>query len=260
MQIAFASPSECRARPAPALPVVHEADLDDRGVSGHDMLQAGTVDQGTPAWHDARRGRVTGTRAEKVMTRDLRTAIEGIMYPPSLSAGNPHLARGHRCEPLARDAFMAELRADPRVARATCSVPGIVLSPAMPRHAYSPDGIVTIVFTDGHVLRALLEIKAPVRRATQLHGRYWAQVQSGMLRLGLRGTFFVQYNERPDGASFMDHFYVPFDPAFARELDDALAWASRELAVAEVIEARAGAAVVRHAARRLDTLCIHPSS
>lgn len=156
------------------------------------------VEQGTPQWHDLRRGIVTASVVGKLLTPTLKVADNDVSrgLTATLAAeritgwteGTPmtsDMYRGVWSEPFARDLYSGHYQQATEVGFMRRDEDGWTLG-------YSPDGIVG---DDG-----LIEIKAP-RSKTQLltaitdevPAHYMAQCQAGLLVSGRKWLDFVSY-------------------------------------------------------------------
>jgi len=154
--------------------------------------------QGTPAWHDIRRGIITASAVGKLLTPTLKVAsndtsraltatlaAERITGWTESTAITSDMWRGIDAEPVARDYYSSHHAA-------ATEVGFMVLEQDGWRLGYSPDGLVG---DDG-----LIEIKAPRAKghlntilAGQVPAYYMAQVQAGLLVSGRAWCDFVSY-------------------------------------------------------------------
>lgn len=156
------------------------------------------IDQGTPEWHDQRRGMVTASAVGKLLTPTLKVAdndvsrgltttlvAERITGWTEETPMTSDMWRGVDSEPVARDLY-AEHFAD------VTEVGFMVRDGDDWQLGYSPDGLVG---DDG-----LIEIKAP-RAKTHLNtilsdrvpAHYMGQCQAGLLVSGRKWIDFVSY-------------------------------------------------------------------
>lgn len=156
------------------------------------------LEQGSDAWHDARRGIVTASVVGKLLTPTLKVAdndvsrgitatlaAERITGCTESTPMNSDMFRGVESEPFARDAYSEHYAPVTEVGFMRLEQDGWTLG-------YSPDGLVG---DDG-----LIEIKSPRAKthlSTILAGRvpahYMAQCQAGLLVSGRKWLDFVSY-------------------------------------------------------------------
>lgn len=147
------------------------------------MITIHDVKQGTPEWHELRKGRWTGSRAIKL--------LQGKPLPDdSAIVANKYMRRGTLLEPIAIREYEHNYETD--VLR-----PGFVTNSDYPNAGYSPDGITGDV---------LLEVKCAngVRHEALVNGdipiEYLAQVHFGMVICELKTAkllaFNPEYNEQ----------------------------------------------------------------
>lgn len=165
------------------------------------------MEQGTPEWHDARRGKVTASRVADVMAKTksgysasranymaelLCERLTGETAPCFM---NDAMRWGTEKEPEARAAYA--FRTDADVAEIA-----FVIHPSIPMAGASPDGLIG---ADG-----MLEIKCP-NTATHLDtlasgkpaGKYVTQMQWQMACTGRQWCDFVSYDPRlPENLRF----------------------------------------------------------
>ena len=159
----------------------------------HDNLE-----QGTPAWHDARRGMVTASVVGKLITPTLKVAdndtSRGLtaMLAAERVAGftedtpmNGDMFRGAWAEPFARDLYSGHYHQAVECGFMVRQGDGWTLG-------YSPDGLVG---DDG-----LIEIKAPRSKthlltvlSDEVPKQYMPQLQAGLLVSGRDWIDFVSY-------------------------------------------------------------------
>ena len=154
--------------------------------------------QGTPEWHDARRGMVTASAVGKLITPTLKVAdndtsraltatlvAERISGWTEDTAMTWDMARGIDSEPIARDIYSGHYQQAVEVGFMVLERDGWQLG-------FSPDGLVG---SDG-----LIEIKAPRAKthlntilADRVPAYYMAQCQAGLLVSGRKWLDFVSY-------------------------------------------------------------------
>lgn len=155
--------------------------------------------QGSPEWHDARRGKLTGTAFRAALAigkqgqplkdrRDLvARLVEEIRSGKTVPIEtNEYMQHGSRMEPFACMAY--EFATGYEVEHAA-----ILQHPTLPYVAFSPDGLIG---TDG-----LLEIKSPAlehrhtrtRDSGKVPDEYMPQCQGGLFVTGRQWVDFVSY-------------------------------------------------------------------
>jgi putative phage-type endonuclease len=157
------------------------------------------IEQGTPEWLNARKGKLTASQAKDIITPTgkLAAASKGLMRKlareciiddPLEFQGNAATQWGHAHEPIARDVF-SEL-----TGHAVDTV-GMLQSSLHPCLACSPDGMMMI---DG-VIHGL-EIKCPSVDTHvdylldgELPAKYRPQVHFSMAITGIRTWYFMSY-------------------------------------------------------------------
>ena len=154
--------------------------------------------QGTPEWHDQRRGIVTASVVGKLLTPTLKVAdndvsrgLTATLIAERITGWNEETAmtsdmwRGVESEPYARDIYSGHYQQAVEV--------GFMLREEDDwRLGYSPDGLVA---DDG-----LIEIKSPRAKthlktilADQVPAHYMAQCQAGLLVSGRKWIDFVSF-------------------------------------------------------------------
>lgn len=156
------------------------------------------LEQGTEAWHDARRGMMTASVVGKLLTPTLKVAdndtsrgltallaaerITGWTEETGMTAD---MWRGVESEPIARDLYSSHYQQAVEVGFMVREEEGWTLG-------YSPDGLVG---DDG-----LIEVKSPRAKqhlrtilADQVPAYYMAQVQAGLLVSGREWVDYVSY-------------------------------------------------------------------
>lgn len=125
------------------------SDLVNVSAAGAELLCSRTAQQGESSlWHESRRMRLTSSMVKRVPVRpstDHTKAVMDILHPSF--RGNRATERGRRNEPRARREFA-------RRHQCTVRQTGLVICPALPWLAASPDGVI-----DSE--NALVEIKCP---------------------------------------------------------------------------------------------------
>lgn len=159
-----------------------------------DELVIFDCDQGTPEWHEARRGVVTAScfadvlaKGEGKTRRKLLLTLAGEIISGEVEDGysNKHMERGHEFESIARELYAFQGDADPQ----------LVGFMRRGRIGASPDALIG---TDG-----LLEIKSKLRwlqldalERGVLPPEHRAQVQGQLLVSGRSYCDFVSYAPR----------------------------------------------------------------
>jgi hypothetical protein len=156
------------------------------------------VTQGTPEWHDQRRGLVTASAVGKLITPTLKVAsndvsrgltatlvAERITGWTEDTATTPDMWRGIDSEPIARDIYSGHYMQATETGFMRLDGDGWTLG-------YSPDGLVGF---DG-----LIEIKAPRAKghlntilADEVPALYMPQLQAGLLVSGRQWIDYVSY-------------------------------------------------------------------
>jgi len=157
------------------------------------------IEQGTPEWLNARKGKLTASRADEIITPTgklsagtrkliLELARQCILDDPLEFTGNEATKWGHDHEPIARAMFETETG----YAVETVGMLQSLLSPCL---ACSPDGL----FMIGDVIHGL-EIKCPrvdthfqYYDAKELPAKYRPQVHYSMAITGIRTWYFMSF-------------------------------------------------------------------
>jgi len=157
------------------------------------------IDQGTEEWLAARKGKLTASRADEIITPTgklsagarklmIKLTRECIIDDPQEFAGNAFTQWGHAHEPIARDEFTE------RTGYAVETV-GMLQSSLSPCLACSPDGL----FMIGDVIHGL-EIKCPsvdthceYKVGKELPAKYRPQVHFSMAITGIRTWYFMSF-------------------------------------------------------------------
>jgi putative phage-type endonuclease len=157
------------------------------------------IEQGTPEWLNARKGKLTASRAAEIITptgklsasskklmREL--ARECIVDDPLRFQGNAATQWGHDYEPIARDAFT-------EITGYAVDRVGALQSTLHPCLGCSPDGMMMI----GDVIHGL-EIKCPnvdthvdYLLDGELPAKYRPQVHFSMAITGIQTWYFMSY-------------------------------------------------------------------
>jgi hypothetical protein len=156
------------------------------------------IEQGTPAWHDVRRGVVTASVVGKLLTPTLRVADNDVSRGLTATLAAERITgwteetpmtsdmwRGVDSEPYARDIYSGHYHQAEETGFMLRTEDGWQLG-------YSPDGLVGV---DG-----LIEIKAPRAKthlrtilADKVPAHYMPQLQAGLLVTGREWIDFVSY-------------------------------------------------------------------
>lgn len=150
------------------------------------MITLHSVEQGSPEWLEARRGKFTGSNAHKLLSsfgaHEYAKAIEDSF------TGNYYTARGHILEDEAIELYET-------ISGDTVSHCGFVTNSLYPDALYSPDGL-----SDDH----LIEVKCfGARPHLAIYNgdiplKILAQIHFGMLITGKRAARLVIYNPELD--------------------------------------------------------------
>jgi len=189
------------------------------------------IEQGTPEWHALRRGRITASAIDCLMTAAGKPAnnetsrkalyqllAERITGESEPSFYNDDMARGHLLEPYARDLYSKKYGPVVECGFIVAQLGGVEIG-------YSPDGLVG---DDG-----LIEIKSP-RAKTHLKSlltgevptEYISQVQTGLAVSGRQWCDFISYS--PGLPLFVTGCYR--DEAYITQLITAAQAAEEQLA------------------------------
>lgn len=146
------------------------------------MITTHDIEQGSPAWHEARAGKFTGSNADKLLSsfgaHEYAKAIEASF------TGNFHTKRGHILEDEAIELYTTITKQDVK----HC---GFVTNSEYPDCLYSPDGL-----TDTHII----EVKCFAEKAHMaifkgdIPRKVLAQVHFGMLICERKAGRLVIYN------------------------------------------------------------------
>ncbi len=163
------------------------------------------IEQGTPEWLNARKGKLTGSKADEVITptgllsksrEDLMSDLttETLVIDPILEERERRLSQkdeiawGNLYEPEAREVFT-------KITGYAVETVGMLQSTLHPCLACSPDGLLMI---DGEI--AFLEIKCPISkthtrwaRKGELPKDHKVQVHYEMAITGIKRSFFMSY-------------------------------------------------------------------
>lgn len=135
--------------------------------------------QGTPEWHECRRGIPTASMFATVMAKGegktrgaylRRLAGEIITGRCADSYSNHHMERGKEEEPIARDIYAMEREADPQLVGFVRNGP----KGCSPDSLIGTDGMLEIKSAEAHILiEKLLRTDAPPEHKAQCQGALW---------------------------------------------------------------------------------------
>ena len=131
--------------------------IESLSVTDEDIRRISGLPQRSDEWHQARAGRITGSRVGGCIGSseyDTPDSILKSMLWGSEFKGNAATRRGTEMEPVAQKSVSRIIKRD-RDPGAELLLPGLIVCKSDPIFAYSPDGI--IVFSNGS--RCLIEIK-----------------------------------------------------------------------------------------------------
>ena len=149
---------------------------------------------------------VTGSQIGSVLGHSLyQTSHDAVAVITGVTnatfGGNAATEHGHKCEPMARQAFADWLQTRPEITEfelreAGIYVPDVEQHPWLRNFAYSPDDYVTLTFDNGYKETCLVEYKCPYRkRYERILPSYYDQMQLGMGIAGLTRCFFVVWKD-----------------------------------------------------------------
>ena len=176
------------------------------------------IEQGTPEWHELRRGKVTASRVADILAKTktgpsasrqnylIELALQRITKTIQPSYTNDAIAHGIACEPQARVAYEVNTH------NFVDQVP-FIDHPTIQGFGCSPDGLVG---ADG-----LLEIKCPNSathweyfKSKEPPKKYFIQMQAQMAVTGAKWCDFVSFDPRMPERSQLLIVNVPRDPEF----------------------------------------------
>lgn len=180
--------------------------LDTLAVTEEDVQRIMRYDQRTPEWHEARKGRMTGSICGAVVGHNFfkkpAEVLKDLLW--STFTGNEATKWGTDHEAIA--AVRYENHTDYEV-----DYPGLVINRHKPWIAYSPDGVVKET-PKGE--RVLLEIKCPFKK--KVYGRipnyYFDQIQYGAHLMGCPVIDFFVWTPT---ACKLERF--AYEPAYCEE-------------------------------------------
>jgi len=150
------------------------------------------VEQGSPEWHELRKGKYTGSTAMRL--------LQGKPLPRDYEfQGNKHTKRGHMLEHIAIMEY--ERQTGIKVLR-----PGFITNTAYPIAGYSPDCIagdtlLEVKCLNGEAHEKLASGKIPLE--------YLCQIYFGMVICGLPNAKLLAYNpEYQDSLTILDIIYT----------------------------------------------------
>lgn len=166
------------------------------------------LEQGTPEWLNARKGKLTASQSASIITPTgkLAAASKGLMRKlarecllddPLEFQGNAATQWGHAHEPIARDAFS-------EITGHAVDTVGLLQSSLHPCLACSPDGLIMTpsIMVDGELTYEIngLEIKCPSVDTHvdylldgELPAKYRPQVHFSMAITGIQTWYFMSY-------------------------------------------------------------------
>jgi putative phage-type endonuclease len=175
------------------------------------------IEQGTPEWHELRRGKVTASRVADILARTktgpsasrqnylIELALQRITKTIEPSYTNPAMEWGTATEPQARVAY--EVKTGNFVDQVA-----FVDHPTIEGFGCSPDGLVG---------ENLIEIKCPNSathweyfKAKEPPKKYFIQMQAQMSVTGAKSCDFVSFDPRMPERSQLLIVNVPRDPEF----------------------------------------------
>lgn len=195
------------------------------------------LEQGTPAWHEARRGIITASEIGRLITKAGKIsdseASRGLIAEKAAQRITGHIdetpdtfamQRGHDDEAEARDIYSERVAPVTEVGFITRQFDGVKLG-------YSPDGLVG---DDG-----LIEVKSRLQKfqmrtlaAAEMPDDYKAQVQAGMMISGRPWCDFISFPAC--GGGMMMVLRVKAEPAYQALLLEAALAAEAE--ISEILE------------------------
>ena len=230
-----------------------------QNTSDEDILQLWCADQRTPLWHQARRGRIGGSKVASVTNRnpytnDRKALLDMLFGMQRDSRMESNCNYGTQTEDIVEGAFLAALDAYwvpvldkmlPGGGRLEFEIehPGTFVTNEERFCIFnaSPDGVLVVRRDGEEVKRFLVEYKSPAgqRFYPVVPSQYVAQIQLYMGLLGLDACFFAVWVAGPErtkdgetsameGHGGIQIDIVPFDAAyFNAMIDEANAWFRR---------------------------------
>jgi putative phage-type endonuclease len=181
------------------------------------------VEQGTPEWHELRRGKVTASRVSDILAKTktgasasrqnylIELALQRTTKTIEPSYTNAAMEWGTQTEPQARVAYEVNTH------NFVDQVP-FVNHPAIEGFGCSPDGIVG---------EGLIEIKCPNSathweyfKAKEPPKKYFIQMQAQMACTGAKWCDFISFDPRMPERSQLLIVNVPRDDAFIAEMEE----------------------------------------
>lgn len=207
-------------RPVPeAERVTEESILQNLTISWEDSQRIEKIPQGTQAWLDARKNRLTASNFGAAIGMNRYKSPTGLIRDSLWCnfRGNAATRWGSEHEDIARDAYVERVQREidegtSQFTSIRVEETGLFVNPATPWLGSSPDGIVHVTTRDGGSHKFLLEIKCPFRKAfysDTVPTYYNCQIQGVMANMDLPYCDFVVWT--PTG---MQVTRVPFDKEF----------------------------------------------
>lgn len=197
--VVAAPPPAPRARPAK--PITEQEVLQGLEVDTEDVYNIANIPQGTQRWLDARKNRLTASNFGAAIGMNRYKSPKGLLKDMLWNTfkGNIATRWGSEHEDVARDAYLAHVRADIAAGKgdyASIEVEetGLHINPDRPWLGSSPDGVVHVTKRDGTKESFLLEIKCPYRKKfyePAVPDYYMCQIQGVMANMQLPHCDFV---------------------------------------------------------------------
>ena len=207
-------------RPVPEAERVTEAYiLEKLSITWADSRRIQNVPQGTQAWLDARKNRLTASNFGAAIGNNRYKSPNGLLRDMlwNVFRGNAATRWGSEHEDIARDAYIARVQREiddgtSPYTSIRVEETGLFVNPARSWLGSSPDGVVHVTTRDGGSHKFLLEIKCPFRKRfydPPVPDYYNCQIQGVMANMDLPYCDFVVWT--PTG---MQVTRVPFDTEF----------------------------------------------
>lgn len=162
------------------------------------------IEQGSDAWHEARKDKFTGSNAYKLLSSF--GAGDHAKSVTSDFKGNFHTKRGHLLESEAIELYE-------QISGQTVQTCGFVTNDAYPNALYSPDGL-----TDSHVIEVKCFSEAPhlaIYKAEDWMSvpvKILAQIYFGMMICEKQAARLIIYNPRLDTQRAFRYIDIPHNP------------------------------------------------
>lgn len=216
-QLAVAEPRP--ARPRPSVLITPDDVLRKLQVTQEQADAIGHIPQGSQAWLDARKNRITASNFGAAVGMNKYKSPKGLLKDLLWNTfkGNAATRWGSEHEDIARDAYVARVRADIAAGESEYTSirveeTGLHVNPDRAWMGSSPDGVVHVTRRDGSAHKFLLEIKCPFRKQfydPPVPTYYNCQIQGVMANMDLPYCDFVVWT--PSG---MQVTRVDFDACF----------------------------------------------